>query len=102
MTTQTPWTPGPWKLMGKLDGELEAHEIDADGSYVGYAYKEADARLMTAAPDMAELLGEFAPADEPWDVDQDCKFCGGHYGEHSSECAWRRARALLSGIRGEA
>jgi hypothetical protein len=35
------------------------------------------------------------PNGEPWDVDQDCRFCGGHYGDHFEECEWKQARAAL-------
>ena len=43
------------------------------------------------------LLGEVENDDgQPWDVDQDCQFCGGHYGKHHEDCAWSIARAALS------
>ena len=89
------WTPGPWEV-GPSD-----RDVYAAGEVVAYV-NAADACLIAAAPEMAELLAELAPDAEPWDIDQDCRFCGGHFGEHEDDCEWRRARALLARIRGEA
>lgn len=37
---------------------------------------------------------------EPWDIDQDCRFCAGHYDWHESDCAWWVARSALDSSTG--
>lgn len=33
--------------------------------------------------------------DGPWDIDQDCKWCSGHYDYHEPTCVWARAMDAL-------
>ena len=91
--TDTPWTPGPWKV-GPYDPESGAYHLHP---YLvqsrlemteAYVPDSGNARLIAAAPEMAELLSSFAdtPASEG----------PAAYGMGS------RAEALLSRIRGEA
>lgn len=111
-----PWTPGPWRIE---DERLVAGgRMLADfGEVVGA--KEADLRLIAAAPDMAELL---AACRRPHrHVEEDCWFCcsaphGGEWNEEHTTCDDSRSGkpcdcgadefnaridALLSRIRGE-
>ena len=62
MTNETPWTKGPWKLI--LHGNevypfpLSVHAED-DANWIardGTTSSIANARLIAAAPEMAELL----------------------------------------------
>jgi len=54
-----PWTPGPW--FGPVEtGEGEWAVDDRGGYFVaGCVNKKADARLIAAAPELAELLQRF-------------------------------------------
>lgn len=46
-------------------------------------------KLREALEKLLEAVGS------PWDVDQDCRFCGTHYEGHLEDCAWERARKAL-------
>ena len=72
--SETKWTPGPWKV-GKDDPAVSYASEDrlpegwqlitgrcplfAFGCCVAHVAEEADARLISAAPDMAEALADF-------------------------------------------
>jgi hypothetical protein len=45
--------------------------------------------LEAALRDLLEAIGD------PEDVDQDCRFCTGHYFRHSDDCAWANAGRVL-------
>ena len=86
----TPWTPGPWKspdddtdindvMLFPLVGDFHDHEDDED-VILACARCTANARLIAAAPEMADVLGWIMQEDTP---------------------AGRRAAALLARIRGE-
>lgn len=51
------WTPGPWRI-AKDEHVTLARIEDHTGCIVATAVMEADARLIAAAPEMAELLRE--------------------------------------------
>ena len=102
--TDTPWTPGPWETEWDDfgDGEGLQKTIGAPSdpliAIVGFgigsvervedfpAEFAANARLIAAAPEMAELLDELAV--ETWD--------------HDMRDLTDKARAMLARIRGEA
>lgn len=100
-------TPGPWQIhsdqapycctiVGDIDGPLESGELVyttvcdvADNDYF-----EANARLISSAPDLLEALRDAIDAvkvfhgPEAWDI----------YWEHSPECKrWRAAIAKATG-----
>ena len=55
-----PWTKGPWRVDGRQDddsGDIywPVHTAK-DYTFVVNAYSEANARLIAAAPEMADLL----------------------------------------------
>ena len=85
--SDTPWTPGPWTVVqtGPSDWAVD----DAGGHYHSGPHAEADARLIAAAPEMAEMVAEYASL-----VHSD--YCGVR--EHA-RCV--EARVLLARIRGE-
>lgn len=115
------WTPGPWTVESKRrfskaqqahlaslgrdagsaaalqlepDGDVTCRVITADGSKLFGAFSEADARLVAAAPEMAQVLGEIA------EMHQDD--CPAYEQEGPCECLSGFARELLVRIRGEA
>jgi len=79
MTSKTPWTPGPWRIVIDDDGnplsgrpcisapdELDCSIVHWDGfvqqywrSARGDKEVHANARLISKAPEMAELLDRF-------------------------------------------
>lgn len=72
------WTPGPWAVNPKAATNVEAggRGVSACGGYFdntsdgAYAVEnEANARLIAAAPDMAEALRLFIHYDEATDDD---------------------------------
>jgi hypothetical protein len=93
------WTPGPWHVETKTDSlfthdSAPFHRVVAGDENLGvYPHKEADARLIAAAPEMAELLEEnYGPL-----------LAGDWYADYDAASErLGRIRALLSRIRGEA
>lgn len=92
---KTPWTPGPWhdaKDFGLLPETTRCVVLStvwgriATMSYPDSGSDEANARLIAAAPEMAELLETITAV--PGDM------C-------SVAAATSKARALISRIRGE-
>ncbi len=75
-----------------LHEQLE-REMDARGS-AEINLSDAEARL-ASVPALVEALRRITPKDEPLDIDQDCKFCRGHFHEHYDGCEWVAARAAL-------
>jgi hypothetical protein len=61
--TANPWTPGPWQLFASPwnpDQTVPAFiGTDPSNAVCLAAVKEADSRLIVAAPEMAELLAEY-------------------------------------------
>lgn len=61
--TDTPWTPGPW-VVGSYDqwrgaqhgGNVTCYEVVREDAPPIQGITEADARLIAAGPEMAELL----------------------------------------------
>lgn len=46
--------------------------------------------------ELREVLEKLlAAVGEPWDIDQDCRFCAGHYDWHEDSCPWHVARSTL-------
>lgn len=78
MSTSTPtkqaWTLGPWRIDGVLPNEpmnIEGQAFDGSWKYICIAIhggnpkqREANAKLIAKAPEMAEILIEFLAA---WD-----------------------------------
>lgn len=120
--SETKWTPGPWKV-GKDDPAVSYGSEDrlpegwqlitgrcppfAFGCCVAHVAEEADARLISAAPDMAEALARFdeihnegtfdLPDDTPITINVGTRqtFAGGlTLGD------FRRARSALAKARG--
>lgn len=60
----TPWTPGPWSVFGGDDLTV----VDQTNVRIGRAETFRDARLMSLAPEMAELLSLLihTPSPEHW------------------------------------
>jgi hypothetical protein len=89
--SDTPWTPGPWGVIEHIErgeGMVKAwSEVFAfapngiGGEHIAHVPDDLNARLIAKAPEMAELLGEFA---------------GNRRGQLED-----RARALLAEVRGE-
>jgi len=80
MPSETPWTPGPWKT---LDGKY-GPQIHSDSETCNHwianlkcescpAHEDANARLIAAAPQMAELLGKWLRAFSHQDDDAMCQ-----------------------------
>ena len=93
---ETPWTPGPWEwwddgsLLANADElglVLQLDELPADADYL---IAPADARLIAAAPTMAELLAEILAESDTRE-----------WHEGGPIPATEEIRALLSRIRGE-
>ena len=91
--SDTPWTPGPWEQEGVI--------VRASGQFVlSRDEGEANARLVAAAPEMAEALeaiAQFAP-----DPGDHCGHCDQFDPDHRDDCCYVMADALLARIRGEA
>lgn len=81
-------TPGPWKF-GK-DGAIEHNNVQiyidgADGTLIVYGQvKDADARLIAAAPDLLESLRGFIEHGTCFDADD-----------------WAKAKAAIAKATGE-
>jgi len=61
MANETKWTPGPWTITGASGRTVWAGENQiavVDDPDLAYDEQRANARLIAAAPDMAEALGE--------------------------------------------
>lgn len=70
--TPTPWTPGPWEIQNeRLDDPWNADTwITADEARMMVAdrIRPEDARLIAAAPEMAELLARMVDdSPEDWE-----------------------------------
>ena len=101
--TDTPWTPGPWYIAA-LDDQEEATEFDIlapDGEeepwHIAKTYgnidgEKANARLIAAAPEMAEALANMVEI-----VD----FVERRYGGRINPPTVDNARALLARIKVE-
>lgn len=102
-----PWTPGPWShspSRGTPGHGKEAQVFDAagdallyfrDGQTIG-AEADANARLIAAAPEMAEALEAWI---EPWNGFDELNTM-----RRCDPATWKRikaTRALLARIRGE-
>jgi len=68
--SKTPWTPGPWEVLPLQDGRRAIY-TDAEMGFIGDVFgweeddpeqAEANARLIAAAPEMAEVLECLEPA----------------------------------------
>lgn len=87
---ETPWTPGPWQTeYDVLEGDW-GWRIKTPGADHSDVDRKADARLIAAAPEMAELLTTIA--EGMTHPDSDAEWVSRTKGE---------ARALVSRIRGE-
>lgn len=98
--TDTPWTPGPW-IVVDWDEDVNAVKQKGAAEADNIAYMdpedEADARLIAAAPEMAELLKRLSEWDMLYVNPETGKgiVADGPY--------WQgQIRPLLSRIRGEA
>lgn len=58
--SETKWTPGPWKFRESVgDGGGLLRQIEtADDIIVFHVFDDDNARLISAAPDMAEALAQ--------------------------------------------
>jgi hypothetical protein len=80
MSNETKWTPGPWRInkYGSIGaGEFGSSPIVASiESFWGDAYlvegdHQANARLIAAAPEMADALEPFSREANSYDPDED-------------------------------
>jgi len=85
-----------------LAAEAELERVKAERDEAEATGKAIALNMARKADKALSALREIAPEDEPWDIDQDCKFCRGHYGQHYPECAWKNARTAIAEIEGEA
>ena len=85
------WTPGPWRIYQSLGGwtTIDAEEGEV-GRFDGLVPSAADARLIAAAPRMADVLAVFA---EPFDPEEAWAV---------GEARRKIARDELTRVRGEA
>jgi hypothetical protein len=83
----TPWTPGPWEISGQKTIRTKRHDGRLDGwvARANWQNGVANARLIAAAPEMAEVLERMAAPFAKWD-----------------DGALPEALALLARIKGEA
>lgn len=60
MSGETKWTPGPWVAQAThpTPNKLDHLVRNAVGTYVGWAYRNEDAQLIAAAPDLYASLEE--------------------------------------------
>jgi hypothetical protein len=56
------WTPGPWRVMGKVETRLTRHGVGTSNGVVVDVDTEADARLIAAAPRLAKFVDDIAGA----------------------------------------
>jgi hypothetical protein len=90
-----PWTPGPWTIeIDELEVDTPAYYLDVGPASIWLGQNrepsdqiEADARLIAAAPETAELLDELAQIE---------------FEQGRPRALILEVRALLSRIRGEA
>lgn len=60
--SETKWTPGPWEISSNFTGPLVISPAGKKDDAIAYVFGttfrqvQADARLIAAAPDMAEAL----------------------------------------------
>jgi hypothetical protein len=96
-----PWTPGPWKATQYNDGQtrpfwnVTQERIDGPrgfSPYVASVDHDANARLIAAAPEMAEWLSDLLAWDDKTD-----QYDGVGLLPHDAA----GIRALLTRIRGE-
>ena len=76
--SKTPWTPGPWEVLPLQDGRRAIY-TDAESGFIGDVFgweeddpeqAEANACLIAAAPEMAELLEQtMIGIGMGWDLD---------------------------------
>jgi hypothetical protein len=98
------WTPGPWRV-GPYDPDAGAYHLHPYLVESGYedveAYDpdEGNARLIAAAPEMADLL---ADVSEMLSDDGPDPYLTWRTGDRDPWAAFRECRALLRRIRGEA
>ena len=88
--TDTPWTPGPWERSHSQSAEIVAPGVSIAHVRLGVDDPpkfEANARLIAAAPEMAELLA-FYIEDEDVSIEE-------------ARAAHRHGQRLLARIRGE-
>lgn len=57
--SKTPWTPGPWEACGREDYMDDGIVILGDDRRIAVANTESDARLIAAAPEMAEFIQRY-------------------------------------------
>lgn len=92
------FTKGPWAAQAThpTPNKLDQLVMNAAGTHVGWAYRNEDAHLISAAPELYEALS-YALADyDNWVSDED------NY-PHEHLVAWSdKARAALAKARGEA
>ena len=63
MTGKPKWTPGPWKVEGRLVGGADRVRVaDCHVAERGTYENAANSRLVAAAPEMAEALREIVTA----------------------------------------
>ena len=96
-TEVTVHTPGPWRSepyphYGAMDGA----QIRAPGSYIGVVYRQANGRLIAAAPDLLSALEELSSMyGHAWDrVDGALVMMGSSI--ERFENAHEKARAALA------
>lgn len=110
--TETKWTPGPWSTKAArrpVDGEFDwgiVATIDGVPRIIGEAYgrasnnvrpnAEANARLISAAPDMAKALERFLDHYVAMVSSGDCGFWN-----PEDEAHVKAARSALAKARGE-
>ncbi len=102
MSTQTKWTPGPWKAQGHeiITTQREAWQFKVailpttidprptpDAAARSIEERDANARLISLAPEMAELAQEVATFNET------------HYGPNIAMLV-RKANAILAKLEG--
>lgn len=85
----------------KPHSELRVQEI-----MVEFYEREEEIDHLSAAREMAVAIARLEEqfdalrdlvlnVEGPWDIDQDCRWCSGHYDWHEETCVWARAMDAL-------
>ena len=100
MSDQPKWTPGPWRAVMGSRHVVDVFAGDRDvvsvyGGGVGFEYRDANAHLIAAAPDLYAALETLSALND------DSGPFGGEIYQDRVDRAWSAARAALAKARGE-
>jgi hypothetical protein len=91
------------RKLRELARQLEQVEAERDEAWQN-GYEQGEKNRLNVIEDREKALREALRtvlSNSPWDVDQDCRWCDGHYDWHEASCPWLALHPQEGDTRGD-